>query len=333
MTLDYRRDSTFDMMRLISIFGVIVMHVTSLYGIGILIDTDHMTSVVRYILLYSFSWSVPIFFMVSGALLLSKNESMHVFYKKRMKTVLIPTLFWTCFYLSMHYVLDDFSLFSLVAATLKANPYYHLWFMFAIIGLYVFTPFFRMIIYNTTNKQRYIFIVVIFMMSIIQNYLSIYLQNTSTVFTVFLPYIGFYFLGYELYKSKINFSSIVSIGVFLFFLIFMLALGYISQTEFGLTGNVFASFLSPLVIGQAIIIFIFISNIKIENYQKLLTKLSSLVLGVYLIHPIAILFYQKFFLDGESQLLNIFLAILFTIIFSFIVTVIIKNRKFITNII
>ncbi|MDP3442600.1 MAG: acyltransferase family protein, partial [Ignavibacteria bacterium] len=126
------RDVGFDILRLLSIFGVIIMHTTSMYGIDIqILDFE---SFFRYILSFSFKWSVPIFFMISGALLLSKDENAQDFYSKRFKKVLFPTLFWSAIYLSIHYIWHGFSVFSLIAALLKANPFYHLWFMFAIIG-------------------------------------------------------------------------------------------------------------------------------------------------------------------------------------------------------
>lgn len=327
------RDYSFDVMRLISILGVIVMHTTSIYGVDILISLNDITSLLRYTLLYSFSWSVPVFFMLSGALLLSKRESSYVFYEQRMRKILIPTIFWSGIYLCIHYIFDGFSLFSLIAAILKANPYYHLWFMFAIIGLYIFTPIFRIIIDNTTDGQRYVFIIIIFIISIGQNYLNIYLHNTATIFTIFLPYIGFYFLGYELYKLKFAFPVVRLLVLFLGLIVLMLGLGYFSQVIFSLRGNIFASFLSPLVICQAILIFIFITHIKIENNKKVLKRLSALVYGVYLIHPVFILIYINFYKVEHHQLLNIFAATLFTTILSFFIIDKVNNIRFIRNIV
>lgn len=46
-------------------------------------------------------WGVPVFVMVSGALLLdtSKQEGILTFYKKRLSKIFIPIIFWTAFYL------------------------------------------------------------------------------------------------------------------------------------------------------------------------------------------------------------------------------------------
>lgn len=42
--------------------------------------------------------AVPIFFMISGYLLLSKNEGILSFYKKRFSKILLPFIIWTLFY-------------------------------------------------------------------------------------------------------------------------------------------------------------------------------------------------------------------------------------------
>jgi surface polysaccharide O-acyltransferase-like enzyme len=322
-------NSGFDILRIISIIGVIIMHVTSMYGIDVKVVS--IDSFFLYLFLYSFSWSVPIFFMISGALLLSKSETTQDFYSKRFNKILIPTLFWSAVYLSINYFVNGFGLFNLIALFIKAKPYYHLWFMFAIIGLYLFTPIFRIIIKNTSDKERWIMILIIFSMSIIQNYLNIYLQNTLTIFTIFIPYIGFYFLGYELYKSKISFPSAALIIGFIIFTTLIIIFGYFSNTFFSLKGNKFASFLSPLVIGQAVALFILISHYRsnIINIQKI----SFLTYGVYLIHPIFIKIYENLFLSNKYQLLHIFLATLFTIIMAFIATAILKKFRFTSNII
>ncbi len=42
---------------------------------------------------------VPLFLMIAGATLLSKNEGISVFFKKRFIRIIPPLLFWSVFYL------------------------------------------------------------------------------------------------------------------------------------------------------------------------------------------------------------------------------------------
>lgn len=92
--------------------------------------------------------SVPLFFMVSGALLLGKDEGVRVFVKKRFEKVFLPLVVWSFIYLFWRVFfeasaqLSFYSLYSMVLTPV----YYHLWFLYAIIGLYLFVPILRVIV-------------------------------------------------------------------------------------------------------------------------------------------------------------------------------------------
>ena len=87
------RNVVFDIARCLAIFIVICLH-----SLGLLdMSTDqgygnHL--IIRS--LYSFaSIGVPLFVMLSGALLLGKKESINCFYKKRARRLLLPFFaFW-----------------------------------------------------------------------------------------------------------------------------------------------------------------------------------------------------------------------------------------------
>jgi surface polysaccharide O-acyltransferase-like enzyme len=88
-----------DKARIFAVFAVIVLHVSAIVVVGIKDFYDLQwwfgniyDSMVR--------WCVPVFVMISGALLLSeaKTESISIFYKKRILRLLTPTLFWSLFF-------------------------------------------------------------------------------------------------------------------------------------------------------------------------------------------------------------------------------------------
>ena len=94
-------------LRIIATFSVIVIHVSG-------------PLVVKYGQISNFDWnianfydsisrySVPMFFMISGALLLNKDYQLKDFLKKRLGKIALPFLFWSIFYsLFNRYALDD----------------------------------------------------------------------------------------------------------------------------------------------------------------------------------------------------------------------------------
>ena len=88
-----------DNARIAAILAVVILH-SAVSGV---VDTDLGSGYWWAGNLYSaFSrWCVPVFVMISGALLLSpaRQESLGTFYRKRMSRVLWPFLFWSAFFL------------------------------------------------------------------------------------------------------------------------------------------------------------------------------------------------------------------------------------------
>ncbi len=99
---------------------------------------------------------VPLLFMVSGALLLPRQESIRDFYSKRFQRVIFPFLFWSILYLLwksagyQNYTLIN-ALKTIGISILIAPAEYHLWFMYELFGVYMLTPLFRKAV--DTNRE------------------------------------------------------------------------------------------------------------------------------------------------------------------------------------
>ncbi len=93
---------------------------------------------------------VHLFFLLSGALLLGKEEPVWMFYRKRLRRILVPFLIWS----AVLYVLTGLKTpgfdwkhclpdFGLKLLTNGIHGTY--WFIYAILGLYLITPLLRLI--------------------------------------------------------------------------------------------------------------------------------------------------------------------------------------------
>src|SRR5690606_36349734 len=105
-------------------------------------------------------WCVPVFVMVSGALLLDsdKQEPIEVFYKKRLARVLVPLLFWSLLFMSWTFAKGALRgepppLSGLLQSVLLGQPFYHLWYLYMIPGLYLLTPFLRKITATSSRRE------------------------------------------------------------------------------------------------------------------------------------------------------------------------------------
>lgn len=98
-----------------------------------------------------FRWCVPCFVMISGMLLLdpAKDEPLRLFLRKRASRVLVPLLFWTALYSlwSLRYVpgllAAPKTYRDIAVGMAEGSVYYHLWFLYMIVGLYLVIPILR----------------------------------------------------------------------------------------------------------------------------------------------------------------------------------------------
>lgn len=89
----------FNNARVIAILAVVLLHVSS----RVVMWSELGSNDWWYANLYDslVRWCVPVFVMISGALLLSpeKAEPLGLFYKKRASRILFPLVFWSLFYM------------------------------------------------------------------------------------------------------------------------------------------------------------------------------------------------------------------------------------------
>ena len=88
---------------------------------------------------------LPLFFMISGALLLGKvYDSVSRFYLKRFPKILIPFLLYSAaYYVYVHLVEkpSPMSFGDFWMTVIREPQFYHLWFVYTLIGIYFIVPF------------------------------------------------------------------------------------------------------------------------------------------------------------------------------------------------
>lgn len=291
-----------DNSRILAILAVVLVHVSVIP----LTDSEVGSEYWWYGNIYSsmVRWAVPVFVMISGALLLDQNkrEDLAVFYQKRISRILWPILFWSPFYLLLGFrknlLLGDLPSFAELAKILlsgQANN--HMWFMYMILGLYVFTPFFRMIIANSTDKELIIFVVVTFIIAAgYSAYRSFYPDSGPGLFVIsFISYIPYYFMGHLLRHSAIKPSKTVLYAICgLSFIATAIGCYFVSTWHDLRTGLYFYNYLSVTVIPMSISIMFIFKTWTNPVFSKIHTeKIASLTLGIYLIHQIPIVIFNS----------------------------------------
>ena len=92
---------------------------------------------------------VPLFFMLSGAMLLSRDETEGTlaFYRRKIPPVLVLIVFWDIFYYLYDFLFfygqENFSLRELINRMFNNGTEYHIWYLYTLVGIYLTAPFLK----------------------------------------------------------------------------------------------------------------------------------------------------------------------------------------------
>ncbi len=123
---------------------------------------------------------VPLFFMISGANLIGKEESIKKTYSRMIKIVVDLVLFSVFYNFVDHvFVLGETSIVEMIRQILQ-NPYWHLWYLYAYITFLIALPILRLMAKNLDKKMAYYLVIVIFVYNGI-------LPIIASIFKLILP--------------------------------------------------------------------------------------------------------------------------------------------------
>ena len=150
---------------------------------------------------------VPLFIILSGVLLLDPgkaDESLTVFFKKRASRIAAPFVFWTVAYFAWAHYMHGLQLTAAnIFSGLINGSYYHLWFIYLLIGLYCVTPVLRIIVKYITPQKFLFFLAIWFAGTVLEPFMLIFLPNVgfNPVMFVFTGWAGTFVLGVYLLKN------------------------------------------------------------------------------------------------------------------------------------
>jgi len=278
-----------DNSRILAIFAVIVVHVGAKVVDENTIGSEYwwygniFESLAR--------WCVPVFVMISGALLLdpNKKEDLLTFYRKRLHRIFIPFLFWSVIYLYWVFFKADMvgieiNATDLLKRILSGVPYYHMWFLSMILCLYIFTPFLRKIVILSVQQEMRMLVIAMFLFAVVNSFYGVYSHHgEGLVIYWFLSYLPYFFLGYLIRMDDTCPSIYILLIVFILSVMATLLGSYFFSIKY------FYNYLSLTVIPMSISLMYLLKIWKFPIInKKTAKKLSLLTLGIYLVHPLII---------------------------------------------
>lgn len=340
------RENNFDLLRVICAFAVIVIHVSAQFVGAITSDPmyegvyfDHILNDALYNGLSRFA--VPCFVMLSGAFLLDndRNADFSQFYRKSFKKLLIPVLVFSIIYFLYDYILLIGKIFVLhkevlsmalllepVKQLIAGAPFYHMWYMYMLIGLYALVP---MVIrlkneigFDRFEKLAYIFIVV----ASLTGWFAAQKINWDPGMS--FRYLGYLMIGYVLrkrcYENNARALVFIVAGLLIETINSFLRYHQILQriAEGDSIYNLYAPH-APLVVISSVLLFAGFAHLK-TNIS--IPRIASASFVIYLVHAgilscIQIISSPKFFalydVTGDTRVIIPLLSVV-TFLLSFV---------------
>lgn len=284
--------------------------------------------------------AVPLFFMLTGYFLLcGKQETLSQFISKRFLRISLPfvmlVFIYGCF--------KDYTITELIRrAFVQGNLDFHLWYVYTIIGIYIFIPIVKVLFlrreYKLINYYLFIWFLTFILYASFQSLFSIR-TNPFSVFNLyyFQGWLGYVILGgllRALFESKVqSYQPLKEFNLQIFYKLFspriarlvpffiyvlssfLIALGtYFLSIKQGRPTEIFFSSNNFLVFVQSVSLFV--SLISLNYYPRIFGWVAQYTYWIYLIHILCLSFVVKQINLQHLSFISIPFAILFTFILS-----------------
>jgi surface polysaccharide O-acyltransferase-like enzyme len=334
------RKMSYDLLRVISIYMVISIHVVS----GIPYSYQNFPDFITIALVSCInSISVPLFFMLSGALLLDVQQPLALadLFKKRIKRIFIPFVLWSYIYLVARSVTGKIHLnFYTILSIIREPAYYQFWFIYTILAIYLILPFIQKLVINLNKRLFEYALFLWFLFGLIVPMLGLINRNfiLSKHFDLnFINgYLGYFILGYYLRKYPLKYKNLDMFVVSLFSILLALGATVIElnlKSEGEWIGVFMNSYLNPFTAITASGVFSIIQNYeeKLSNKVKirnLLIKFSELSFGVFYVHMLILNLLNLIYLPKLPILILVFAKTSITFILSLVICELISRFGF-----
>ena len=290
-----------DVLRVIACMAVVVIHASAPYvKQGVSLSNfwvgDILEGPARI--------AVPLFVMISGALMLDEN---YTFSKVKLighiKKLILFFVFWSATYTVVFKVLIPLVMHQQVSITNIIGHFllghYHLWYMYLIIGLYLITPLLKLWIKRENKRYVEYFLILAFIFAIVLPQIASIGSNFNELFDtlnivlekkIVLKYVGgftiYYILGWYINTFDIKKKRLIYLLGLLGVVVSIIGTYFMIVNY---DKDIFDN-LSINVLFSSIAIFLFIKNKfkYAKRGRKFILTLAKYSLGIYAIHAMII---------------------------------------------
>lgn len=316
-------------LRFLAIAGVLLLHSSSSY----LLQPMNSDWLMGNVFDSMARFCVPLFLMISGALLLSKDEDIITFFKKRTTKIITPFIVWSLFYyLSLkEFAYANVSIEEFIYLLIKGNISVHLWYLYLLIPIYILIPLLRKAVHHMSVKSIVFYSVFFVLYDNVSKFLTVYYEAPPKDYlTIIFPYISYILLGYVIYNNEIlnKYKKPIYILGFISLCSIMIGTYFLTRIHGSYDGFLYR-FTSVPVFLYTISIMIFFKERK-SKPSTLVSSISNHSFGIYLVH----IFFWGYIGDylNESSIsgfTHILILFVTTFILSYISVVLLSKIPFV----
>lgn len=294
-----------DFMNIAACFGVISLHCSgSVHSYGMIEERLWILSMCVQTIAH---YSIPVFFMITGTTLLEyrKKYDTRIFFRKRFLRVGIPFFYWTIIYMLLPMIMDGAPMPGASAwrdAFLSNGANNIFWFFYTIFGIYFCMPVFSLIAKEENFKTiEYLCIGAFITVAIYPAITRFIVPIVGEILpTAMGGYIGYVFIGWLILHE--NFSKKVRCFIYgsgIVGAVLMFAGTWHLSAKAGSLDSFFMEYNSIACFPMSVAVMLFGKNVPWEQLyrwipERVVTKIASAGLGIYVIHMIFIRLFDKF---------------------------------------
>ena len=324
------RNINLDLIKVLACIGVVLLH-TTMIGFK---DTGSW-NLLAY-LYYLGTYSIPLFFMVNGYLLLGKRNITYSYILEKVKWILITVSSWNTivWLLKRDFAVNPVK--KIIGSMVQKGYFFQFWFFGALILIYLCLPVLRKIL---NSKRSYLYILsllisigLIFELTniIIQTPLQSYVIQTFRLWTWFFYYIlGGLIAQFDKEFIKNGFKRWMKIVAVLLLLITPVILFFLAKTIYH---NLFAEYFYDILFVKIVSLGVFLTILTLslkESKYKWIVSLSNQTMGVFIVHTYVMKVLEKllgFSYTGAYLLFPIFTLCISIIVVSLLMKIPYFNR-------
>jgi surface polysaccharide O-acyltransferase-like enzyme len=284
-----------DVVRLGAVFLIVFGHTLNLdrrfvelpIGSPAWVAIDAITAGIR--------WALPVFLMISGYFLLDprKNVEWSTYYRRRLQRLAWPLVVWTVIYLGIgsH---DDLAAGrsvdagKIVRLVISGAPYYHLWYLYMLPGLYVVSPFLKLATDRMSSGQLTAAVAMCFALTVFSAALdALYSAPHVTYINDFPRYLGYFLAGHLLGRVLQSQQVLPTAAVMLVSFLATASAAYVAAELLSPTrAHRLFGFGNPAVITLSLAAYALLRRVHVAaSWRRWLTGAAETSFGVYLVHP------------------------------------------------